>query len=75
MTAHLLFNTVRRDRRDRTYTMADASYSILMSVVGPVLEAAAASLPSLQCVKSVRACSPTTRRPGAGGVNSGKNRL
>ena len=51
MTAHLLFNTVRRDRRDRTYTMADASYSILMAVVGPVLEAAAASLPSLQCVK------------------------
>ena len=67
MTAHLLFNTVRRDRRDRTYTMADASYSILMAVVGPVLEAAAASLPSLQCVK----CQSMFTHE----VNSGKNRL
>eukprot|EP00092_Neocalanus_flemingeri_P010449 GFUD01011260.1.p1 GENE.GFUD01011260.1~~GFUD01011260.1.p1 ORF type:complete len:1434 (+),score=529.61 GFUD01011260.1:103-4404(+) len=50
----LLFNTVRRDSRERVYTMSEAGYSTLMALAGPVLETAAsanASVPSLQCVK------------------------
>jgi len=50
----LLFNTVRRDNRERVYTMSEAGYSTLMTLAGPVLESSAtasASVPSLQCVK------------------------
>jgi len=50
----LMFNTVRRDNRERVYTMSEAGYSTLMALAGPVLESSAtasASVPSLQCVK------------------------
>jgi len=50
----LLFNTIRRDNRERIYTMSETSYSILMALAGPVLERSAvvnATIPSLQCVK------------------------
>jgi len=50
----LLFNTVRRDSRERMYTMPETGYSTLMALAGPVLESSAsasASVPSLQCVK------------------------
>ena len=50
----LMFNTVRRDNRERVYTMSEAGYSTLMALAGPVLESSAtviASVPSPQCVK------------------------
>jgi len=50
----LLFNTVKRDRRERMYTMSETGYSTLMALAGPVLESSAsasAAVPSLQCVK------------------------
>ena len=53
VTVHLMFNTVRRDRRDRTYCLSEADYAVLMVAAGPVLEAtaSAAASASLQCVK------------------------
>ena len=50
----LLFNTVKRDSRERVYTMSETGYSTLMALAGPVLESSAsasAAVPSLQCVK------------------------
>ena len=50
----LLFNTVKRDSRERLYTMSETGYSTLMALAGPVLESSAsasAAVPSLQCVK------------------------
>ena len=50
----MLFNTVRKEARERLYTMTEAGYSTLMARVGGVLEAAssrAAPVTSLQCVK------------------------
>jgi len=74
----LLFNTVRRDSRERVYTMTIAGYSTLMALAGPVLEAAASAsstTTSLQCVKcqsvfstggAVKTKHGTTRCPNCG---------
>lgn len=55
VTVHLCFNTVRRDRRERTYRMAEASYGRLMAATSAQLEQTSAGalsgLTSLQCVK------------------------
>ena len=56
----LLFNTVKRDSRERVYTMSETGYSTLMALAGPVLESSAsasAAVPSLQCVSSASQCS------------------
>lgn len=37
----MLFNTVRKDSREREYHVSEAGYSIIMSRLGSVLEAAA----------------------------------
>ena len=50
----MLFNTVRKDSRERVYLMSEAGYSTVMALLGGVLEAAAmasSASPGLQCVK------------------------
>merc|ERR1719397_683390 len=52
--AVMMFNTVRKDVREREYVMSEAGYSTVMALVGGVLEAAAlasSGVSSLQCVK------------------------
>ena len=54
VTAHLLFNTVRRDRRERTYVLSEEGFSRLASATGSHLEEMSrgmSGLTSLQCVK------------------------
>ena len=36
ITAHLLFNTVRRDRRERTYVLSEEGYARLVSATGRI---------------------------------------
>ena len=50
----LLFNTVRKDSRERLYTMSEAGYSTIMALVGGVLEAAAAKLAQSSCLQCVK---------------------
>ena len=65
----MMFNTVRKDLRQREYVMSEAGYSTLMALLGSVLEAAAvacSSLPSLQCVKCQAVFSSTDKCPQCG---------
>ena len=50
----MMFNTVRRESRERVYLMSETGYSTLMTLVGSVLESAAQSSLRQACLQCVR---------------------